>query len=61
MTSFIQSDQVWLIWAVVISLGAFAILAEQKDKVIWGQSVVGLDPNCSIHGVLSHSVVSDSL
>ena len=38
-----------------------AILAEQKDKVIWGQPVVGLDPNCSIHGVLSHSVVSDSL
>ena len=37
MTSFIQSDQVWLIWAVVISLGAFAILAEQKFK--WGGKI----------------------
>lgn len=37
MTSLIQSEQVWLIWAVVISLGAFSILAEQKFK--WGGKI----------------------
>lgn len=27
-----------------------------ERQKIWGQSVVGLDPNCSIHGVLSHQL-----
>ncbi len=37
MVSLIQSEQVWLIWMVVIALGAFAILAEQKFK--WGGKI----------------------
>ncbi len=37
MTTLIKPEQVWLIWAVVIALGAFSILAEQKFK--WGGKI----------------------
>ncbi len=33
MTSLIHSDQIWLVWMVVIAMGAFAIFAEQKFKL----------------------------
>lgn len=37
MTSLIKPEQVWLIWAVIIALGAFSIFAEQKFK--WGGKI----------------------